>query len=81
MKCFFLSAGHSAAASGTPCLDFGPLLQEICGKPCASPTEPMFKVKKGLRELGFFSLEKKMGEGRPNCTNQSREWVWAELTN
>lgn len=37
-------------------------------------------MEKGLRELGFFSLEKKMGEGRPNSTNQSRECEWAELT-
>lgn len=34
----------------------------------------IFRVEKGLRELGFFSLEK-MGEGRPSSTNLSREWV------
>lgn len=33
----------------------------------ASPTECIFKVEKGLRELGFFSLEK-MSEGDPAQT-------------
>lgn len=45
-----------------------------CGKPCASPTEPISKVEKGLRELE----KKKRGEGRPSRTKQSREWVPCE---